>query len=259
MLLAATVTKHAPYMGANTTLLLLQPLLLVAAVYAESEHVVDAQSVLARARRLAPARGDVLQAIGQVAHAMGDHVVAIESYRHAIALDEDVAACRMQLAALLQAAALPDDAERELVAALVSVPTFAEAALALAALRRHVGRASETIELLVVLLEGDPYHLDALASLGESLFRCGRREDAHFAFARILRFDPDHVAALYFDGVLLAESHDYTSAVARWTRVVDLEPASPFAQRARRDTRTARDLQQIFVGRPRRTLVRHGD
>ncbi len=32
LLLAATVTKHAPYMGANTTLLLLHPLLLVAAV-----------------------------------------------------------------------------------------------------------------------------------------------------------------------------------------------------------------------------------
>jgi hypothetical protein len=32
LLLAATVTKHAPYMGANTTLLSLQPLLLVAAV-----------------------------------------------------------------------------------------------------------------------------------------------------------------------------------------------------------------------------------
>ena len=32
LLLAATVTKHAPYMGANTTLLALQPLLLVAAI-----------------------------------------------------------------------------------------------------------------------------------------------------------------------------------------------------------------------------------
>ena len=32
LLLAATVTRHAPYMGANTTLLSLQPLLLVAAV-----------------------------------------------------------------------------------------------------------------------------------------------------------------------------------------------------------------------------------
>jgi hypothetical protein len=32
LLLAATVTKHAPYMGANTTLLALQPLMLVAAV-----------------------------------------------------------------------------------------------------------------------------------------------------------------------------------------------------------------------------------
>jgi hypothetical protein len=32
LLLAATVTKHAPYMGTNTTLLALQPLLLLAAI-----------------------------------------------------------------------------------------------------------------------------------------------------------------------------------------------------------------------------------
>jgi tetratricopeptide (TPR) repeat protein len=134
----------------------------------------------------------------------------------------------------------------------VSVPTYADAALALAALRRETGRALETVELLATFLESDPYHLDALASLGESLFLAGRRDDARFAFTRVLRFDADHVAALYFSGVLLAEAHRYDEAIAQWDRVGDLEPASPFARRARRDTRTAQDLRRIFVGRPQR-------
>ncbi len=70
--------------------------------------------------------------------------------------------------------------------------------------------------------------------------------------ARVLRFDAEHVAALYFHGVLLAENHRYDEAIAQWERVLELEPASPFARRARRDARTAHDLQRIFVGRPPR-------
>ena len=65
----------------------------------------------------------------------------------------------------------------------------------------------------------------------------------------MLRFDPEHVAALYFDGVLLAEARRFDAAVERWTSVIALEPAGEFARRARRDTRTAVDLQRIFIAR----------
>jgi len=234
-------------------------LLLAAEVWAEGEAAPRAQALLSRARRLAPMRADVLQAVGRVAHGVGDDLLAIESYRHAIALDEDFAACRVQLAELLRVAGLVDDAERELVAALHSVPTYADAVLALASLRREVARPHDTIEPLAAFLEGNPYHLDALASLGESLFLVGRRDDARFAFSRVLRFDGDHVAALYFHGVLLAEGHCYEAAISQWERVLELEPTSAFARRARRDTRTAQDLRRIFVGRPQREEARHGD
>ena len=90
--------------------------------------------------------------------------------------------------------------------------------------------------------------------LGESLFHCGRREDARQAFARVLRFDPDHVGALYFDGVLLAEARYFDAALDRWSNVIALEPAGDFARRARRDTRTALDLQRIFSARDTRVL-----
>jgi lipoprotein NlpI len=70
----------------------------------------------------------------------------------------------------------------------------------------------------------------------------------------VLRFDPDHVGALYFDGVLLAEARYFDAALDRWSNVIALEPAGDFARRARRDTRTALDLQRIFSSRETRVL-----
>jgi cytochrome c-type biogenesis protein CcmH/NrfG len=99
------------------------------------------------------------------------------------------------------------------------------------------------------VLKRDPWNLGALASLGESLFLSERREDARLAFARVLRFDPDHVGALYFEGVLLAERRQFDAALDRWSSVIALEPAGDLARRARRDTRIALDLQRIFFTR----------
>ncbi|HEY5544561.1 MAG TPA: tetratricopeptide repeat protein [Gemmatimonadaceae bacterium] len=226
-----------------------ESLLLIARVRADAGTPDRAMAALDAARKLAPARADVLKHVGDVARSMGDHPRAVEAYRQAVSLDSDFVAARLDLAALYAAHGAPEDAETELLAALASVPTSVEAALLLASLRRSLGRPADTIELLVTVLQRDPWNLDALASLGESLFLNGCREDARLAFARVLRFDPDHVGALYFDGVLLAESRQFEAALDRWSSVIALEPAGDLARRARRDTKTALDLQRIFAAR----------
>ena len=96
----------------------------------------------------------------------------------------------------------------------------------LAAVRRNFGRAKEALTPLVDLLKRDPYNLDALLALGETLLALERRPDARTAFERIVRFDPDHAGALYYQGVLLAELHRYRDAIGKWQRVVDVEPAT---------------------------------
>ena len=224
-------------------------LLLVARARSDAGSPDRAMEALDAARRLAPARADVLKHVGDVARSMADHPRAIEAYRQAVLLDVDFVAARLDLATLYTTHGAAEDAENELLAALTSLPTSVEAALQLAALRRSLRRADETIELLVTVLQRDPWNLDALASLGESLFLSGRREDARLAFARVLRFDPEHVGALYFDGVLLAENRQFDGALDRWSSVIALEPAGDFARRARRDTKTALDLQRIFSAR----------
>ena len=231
-----------------------ESLLLVARARSDAGLADRALQALDVARKLAPARADVLKHVGDVARAMGNQARAVDAYRQAVSLDADFVAARLELAALYTLTGAFQDAEAELTAALMSQPTSVEAALQLASLRRSLRRAPDTIELLVNLLQRDPWNLDALASLGESLFLSGRRDDARLAFARVLRFDPDHVAALYFDGVLLAEAKMFDAALERWSGVIAIEPAGDFARRARRDTRTALDLQRIFSSRETRVL-----
>jgi tetratricopeptide (TPR) repeat protein len=221
-------------------------LMLAATAYAEAGDPAAALDVLDTARRVAPMRAEIQQKMGDIARSLGDNEGAISAYRHALQLDSDFAIVRFQLAKLLQVKGNVREAEHELVAALDAVPTYAEATLELATLRRKAGRAAEALPLLIELLQRDPYHFDALIGLGETLLALGRKRDAVTAFARVLRFDPSHVGALFHEGAILAEQRRYRDAIERWTRVIDLNSTGDYAKRARREIRTATDLQRVF-------------
>lgn len=227
----------------------IETLMLAAAARGEAGDPAAALAALDTARRVAPMRADVHKHIGDVARKLGDNEGAMAAYRNALSLDADYAIVRYQLAMVLIERKELRDAEQELLRALDAVPTYSEAMLTLASLRRSTGRAGDALPVLVELLQRDPYHLDALISLGETLLELGRKHDAVMAFARVLRFDPSHVGALYHEGALLAEQHRYREAIDRWRHVVDLAPASDYSRRARREIRTASDLQRIFGAR----------
>ncbi len=227
----------------------IETLMLAAAVRAASGDPAAALATLDTARRVAPMRADVHQQMGAIARRLGDLEGAILAYRHALSLDPAFAGVRYELARLLIEKRQYRDAEDELLAALDAVPTYAEATLELATLRRMIGHADTALPLLIDLLQRDPYHFDALIALGETLLVLGRKQDAVTAFTRVLRFDPNHVGALYHEGVLLAERRRYREAVDRWQRVLTLEPGGDFARRARREIRSATDLQRIFADR----------
>ncbi|MDQ2665877.1 MAG: tetratricopeptide repeat protein [Gemmatimonadota bacterium] len=226
--------------------------MLVAAAHAGMGDPAAALAALEDARRLAPLRSDVHQRIGDIARTLGDNDTAIAAYRQALELDSDSAVVRFQLARLLRARKQVREAEQELEAALSSAPTYAEATLELASLRRQGGQADSALELLISLLERDPYHFDALLALGETLMMLGRMADAGHAFHRILRFDPSHAGAMYFEAVLLHDQKRFREAIARWRTVIELAPASEYARRARKEARTAADLQAIFSDPVRR-------
>ena len=78
------------------------------------------------------------------------------------------------------------EAEAAFEKALDTLPTFHEAALALADLLRRSGRLRPAVNRLADMLEQDPYDLDALVLLGRALLD-DKRYDAGFeAFRRVL-------------------------------------------------------------------------
>ena len=50
---------------------------------------------------------------------------------------------------------------------------------------------------------------------------------------------------------MLAEQHRYREATEHWERVIELEPGSDYARRARRELRSAGDLRRILGARMR--------
>ncbi len=224
-------------------------LLLTAAARARAGDPSAARELLRSARRLAPARADVLKEFGDVARAAGDVDGAIAAYRNALDLDRDFAVVHYELAQLLAGRGEPAKAEESLLAALEAVPTYVEAMLALASVRRRFGRVEAALSPLVELLRRDPYNIEALLSLSEVLLELDRHSDAAISIDRVLRFDPRHVLALFLKGQLLADRHRYRDAIATWQRVIELEPDSEHARRARRESRTAADLLRIFSRR----------
>ncbi|MBA3854702.1 MAG: hypothetical protein C0503_09810, partial [Gemmatimonas sp.] len=212
-------------------------LLLISTARFESGDPEGALEVLDQARRSDPKRAEVQRGIGNVLRAMGNIDAAIAAYRHALAIDADFAAVRYDLAQLLVARGDFLEAERELVAALDTVPTYADATLALADLHRQRGMPAKALGLLVEFLEQDPYSFDGLVALGELLFEMERPDDAAFAFQRVLRFDPSHVGAVFHQGVLLSRQERYREALACFRRVAELDPQGEFARRAFREAR----------------------
>ena len=64
----------------------------------------------------------------------------------------------------------------------------------------------------------------------------------------MLRFDPEHRAALFHRGAAHARERRFYDAVNDWERVIQLDPSGPLAAEARSRARSARDLQHIFAG-----------
>ncbi|MDQ3517747.1 MAG: tetratricopeptide repeat protein [Gemmatimonadota bacterium] len=212
---------------------------------AVADHA-GARELLDAARGAAPHRADVLKESGDAARAAGDTDAAILAYRGALALDGYFALARFELASLLAERELMHEAETELEAALDAVPTYVDAALELAKVRRKTGRLREALDPLIGLLQGDPYHIEALFLLAATLLDLGRQDDAAVGLERILRADPDHAGAIYYEGAVMAGRNCYRDAIERWDRVVRLAPGSEWADRARRDARTAVELRRIF-------------
>ncbi len=96
-------------------------------------------------------------------------------------------------------------AEKEFVAVLGAMPGDDVAALELAGVYRAMGRPADALRRVVGLLRANVYHFAALVVLGESLLDLKRSRDAGRAFARVLKFNPNHAVARKYSGLAAVE------------------------------------------------------
>src|SRR5437773_2236852 len=224
-----------------------EALVAVAKGRAAAGDAAGALTAVQPAQTRAPARADLHKLQGDVALKVGDKRGALAAYRAALELDHGYVQVWLDLGRLQEDKEAWAEAEEAYEHALEALPTFNEAALALADLLRRSGRTRAAVVRLAEMLEQDPYDLPALLLLGRALLDDKRDEQALEAFRRALKFDPDQVEALFQLGVVLARLHRYGEAVQAWEKVTRLDPSGPFAQRARVHARTALDLQHIFT------------
>ena len=97
-------------------------------------------------------------------------------------------------------------AEKEFTAVLGAMPTDDSATLELASVYRAMGRPSDALRRAVGLLRANVYHFAALVVLGESLLDLKRTRDAARAFARVLKFNPNHAGARKYQGLASMET-----------------------------------------------------
>jgi tetratricopeptide (TPR) repeat protein len=221
---------------------------LVAAAKARAAtgDAAGALTALRQAQTRAPARADLHKLQGDIGLKVGDRQGARAAYRAALDLDQGFVQVWLDLGRLHEHDEEWLDAQRAYEAALDALPTFHEAALALADLLRRTGSLRSAVVRLAEMLEQDPYDMDALLLLGRTLLDDKRNAEALEAFRRALKFDPAHTGALFYSGATLARLQRYGEAVDAWERVTRIDPGGPFAQRARMHARTALDLQHIF-------------
>ncbi len=98
-----------------------------------------------------------------------------------------------------------DVAEKEFVAVLGAAPADDATALELASVYRAMGRPADALRRVVGLLRSNVYHFAALVVLGESLLDLKRSRDAARAFARVLKFNPNHAVARRYSGLASSE------------------------------------------------------
>jgi tetratricopeptide (TPR) repeat protein len=147
--------------------------------------------VLEQARLGAPNDVPLLTQLGAAYAAAGDPDGAESALRRAIAQDALAVGARVVLGGVLAEEGRPEEAEAEYREALRMMPTYGEAAFGLAKLEENRGRLREGIHVLADLLTHDPYHLEALVRLGDLLVRAGLKQEALYAFQRVLRFNPN--------------------------------------------------------------------
>jgi tetratricopeptide (TPR) repeat protein len=153
-----------------------------------------AVEILTEAVAKRPDDVDLLTRLGQ-AHAQAGDASTSEIILLRAVGSNGAPAARVALARVMAAAGRYEEAESQYRDALAVIPSLGEAAFGLSEIERARGNVRSAILVLVDFLEVDPYNLNGLVRLGDTLWLAGRQDEAAVAYRRVLNFDPAHAEA----------------------------------------------------------------
>src|SRR2546423_6662255 len=171
-------------------------LVAVARGRAAAGDAAGALTALQQAQTRAPGRADLHKLQGDVANKVGDKQGALAAYPAALELDPGHVQGCVHFGRLHEEKEDWRAAQQAYERALDALPTFHEAALALADLLRRSGHVRQAVVRLAEMLEQDPYDLPALLLLGRALLDAKRDAPAPEAVRRGLEFEPGPVGGL---------------------------------------------------------------
>jgi predicted O-linked N-acetylglucosamine transferase (SPINDLY family) len=122
-----------------------------------------------------------------------------------------------------------DEALVAFAAATQADPTFAAAFNNMGFVLLKLRRANEALAAFDKALRVDPQFVGALNNRGNALLALGRTDDAIASFGAALKFAPDGVDALANRASAALTARRYDIASADFERVVDRDPAHPYA------------------------------
>jgi tetratricopeptide (TPR) repeat protein len=149
---------------------------------------------------------------------------ALANYRQVLALDPDSPFVRRELGSLLLRMGRPDEAEREILAALEADPEYIPAFMLLAQIytqRRDFTRAGDAYQSIILI---DPGNRPAYVHLGMLYVSQKRYDEAGDVFRDLYERDKGDIISLYYMGVVQMSLENLEEAAGIFRQVLELRP-----------------------------------
>ena len=199
-------------------------LLQQALVLHQAGKIVEAAAMYEQILDLQANNFDALHLLGILQRRQGQHVLALDLIRRAIAVNSGHAAAHSNLGNVLLDLEQPSEALLSYQRALVLVPDFVEALNNKGMALRALGRIDEALQSFEQALLVKPDYLDACFNRAITLQAVKRHAEAIEGFDAVLRIQPNHIESLNNKGNALQESGHIQQAIAAYMEALAIAP-----------------------------------
>jgi tetratricopeptide (TPR) repeat protein len=208
--------------------------LLQAEVFLQTKQADQAQSSLTRAVELDNKNVRALALLAQLQAARGKPDLAVVNYQRAIAVAPNNASLYVALGSVYESIGDWQQAETTYQKALTIQPENAVASNNLAYLMlEHGGSVNVALTLAQTARKGLPDLPNSADTLGWAYYHNGAFSAAAPLFEDAIKKVPSNLAYRYHLGLTYQKLNETVQARTQFHKIIDLDPKSPFADRAR--------------------------